>query len=205
MIFDVLTFILVTISVVSFFTEGGEGNMTSGGTSCFRYFTIDSNILAALCCLLHAAFTLRFVLFDKPVPSFVSVLKFAGTAAVTLTFLTVVLFLGPIMGYGMMFAGVVLFLHLICPVLCFVSFCFFDEKQKMPPRFDLIGVIPAFVYGTLYMTMVIFVGQSAGGWEDFYHFNIGGFWYLTFVVMMIATYLISFAILKLQKLSSRKK
>ncbi len=205
MIFDILTVIFVTISIVSFFTVGGEGNMTVQNAVCFRYFTIDSNVFAAVCCLVHLIYNLRFVLFDKPIPSAVSTLKFSGSAAVFLTFMTVILFLGPTIGYDLMFAGVVLYLHLICPLLCFFSFCFLDEKTDFPRFTEFFGVAPAFVYGCLYMTMVVFVGELAGGWEDFYGFNIGGFWYIAFLVMMLATYGFSLGILKLQKLSFAKK
>ena len=44
------------------------------------------------------------------------------------------------------------------------------------------------------MTMVVFIGASRGGWVDFYGFNIGGKWYLSFAVMLIATLLLSFGL-----------
>jgi len=39
----------------------------------------------------------------------------------------------------------------------------------------------------LYVTMVIFIGEKNGGWYDFYGFNIGGFWYLSCMVIILAT------------------
>ena len=44
---NLLLVVLVVYSVARFFSASGDGNMEVTGALCFRYFTIDSNILAA--------------------------------------------------------------------------------------------------------------------------------------------------------------
>ena len=45
----------------------------------------------------------------------------------------------------------------------------------------------AVIDGIVYVTMVVCRGEKNGGWTDFYSFNIGGFWYLSCVVIILAT------------------
>lgn len=180
---NALSVVLVIWAVSRFFTVGGEGNMTVRGTLCFRYFTIDSNVLAALC----SAAMLVYQIKGKGTARWALIAKFVGTAAVGVTFFTVILFLGPLMGYRAMFAGNNLYLHLVVPVLEMASFCLWEHNRPLRFRESLWGVLPTLIYGAVYFTMVIVIGQENGGWNDFYGFNRGGFWYVSCVVMLAAT------------------
>lgn len=201
LICNVLVIVLVAFSVVSFFFRTGDGNMAVAGTRCFRFFTIDSNILCALTCALVLPFNVRGLRAGETViPTWVLTCKFIGTTAVTLTFLVVMGFLGPILGYGAMFSGNNLFLHGICPILAMVSFLF-AEGGALRFRTVWLALLPTLVYGLVYMTMVVIVGESAGGWPDFYMFNATGMWPLTFVALMLVT----FAIAALLRLPHREK
>lgn len=188
---DILLSVLVIISIVSFFTDGGQGNMAVRGTRCFKYFTIDSNILAAAVCLLTVPYTLRGMKEGAELPDWVLTCKFVGTSAVTLTLLVVVLYLGPTMGYGAMFAGKNLFLHLVCPLLAIVSYVFFERGRGEKKQRSLPGIIPTFIYANVYLVMVIVVGVTNGGWADFYGFNLGGMWPLFYVGLNAFSYGIS--------------
>ena len=178
--------VLVLISILWFFSEDGAGNMARSGTGCFVYFTNDSNILASLFCLLLVPFNIKALKSGKDeIPQWALLLKFVGTVAVTLTFLVVVFFLGPTQGYALMFSGVCMELHLICPLLCIFSFCFFERGLCLSKKQSWWGVVPTLIYGTLYLVMVVFLKR----WEDFYGFNIGGLWYVSYVVLPAVTYL----------------
>lgn len=195
LILNILMIVLVAISVVGFFTneglESGAGNMTSGGAACFNYFTIDSNILAALCSLVIIPFNIKSLKSGtNEIPRFALLLKFVGTTAVTVTLMVVVFFLGPIMGYGTMFIGNCFFLHLLCPLIAIASLCFFEQGISISKKQTLLGVIPTLIYGTVYLINVIFTKV----WDDFYHFNIGDRWYLSYIVMMLVTYLLALAL-----------
>lgn len=180
---NALSVILVCYAVSLFFTVGGEGNMRVWNHHCFVFFTVDSNILAALTSILMLVYQIR----GKGIPQWALIAKFVGTTAVGVTFFTVVFFLGPMTSYGEMFAGSGLYLHLIVPLLEMISFCLLERNRPLSFKESLWGLLPTFLYGTLYLVMVIVIGQENGGWNDFYGFNIGGFWYVSYLVMHAAT------------------
>ena len=88
LILNLLNFVLVLISILWFFgVDGrlaGSGNMRTGGASCFRFFTNDSNILCALVSLAMIPFNIRSIRTGRSsVPRAMTILKFIGTVAVT--------------------------------------------------------------------------------------------------------------------------
>ena len=154
----------------------------------FRYFTTLSNMLcafAALAVLLHSGGALPF---------WVLLLKYTGTAAVTVTMLTVFIFLGPISHkWKDLLVGPELVLHLINPLLAIVSFVFF-EKTELPVWTIAAGVAPVLLYGILYGIKVLGVREERR-WNDIYGFNRGGRWKVSFVMMLAAAAVISTVLL----------
>ncbi len=176
--------IMTAFSVGSFFTTGGRGNMEVAGFKAFRYYTVDSNVFCAIGCLLLGISSLAGLLRKKTtLPKWAVVLKFAGVNTVMITFWTVIVFLGPQMGFGMMYEGASLYLHGIVPVAAVLSLMLLERGQKMTVPEALLALLPTLVYGTVYFIMVAGIGKANGGWEDFYLFNRGGLWYVTFLVM----------------------
>lgn len=149
-----------------------------------RYFTALSNLLCAAAALIVALCRL-----SGDLPYAVGVLKYVGTAAVSVTFLTVVFFLGPTLGYKLMFSGPDLWLHLVCPALAILSYALWD-KPDMPLRAVLLGFLPVPIYSAMYIYRVLFAPE-ARRWKDFYGFNRGGKWPLSLVIMALASLLIS--------------
>lgn len=188
---NALNFALVLISILWFFSGAGStggGNMRTGGTGCFRFFTNDSNILCALVSLAMIPFNIRSIRTGKPsIPRSMTILKYIGTAAVTLTMAVVVVFLGPTQGYGKMYSDVCLELHLICPLLAIISFCFFERTNSLTRRDALFALLPTFLYGTTYLILVVFAGK----WPDFYGFNIGGYWPVAYIALHLFTFLLA--------------
>ena len=83
------------------------------------------------------------------IPWIIWMLKYMGTVSVTVTLMTVLLFLGPTMGgYKELMAGANLYLHLIGPILAIISFCF-CEKGNMDIPTALWGLVPVMAYGLL--------------------------------------------------------
>lgn len=218
---NAVVILLVAFSVVSFFFRTGDGNMAVMGVYCFRFFTIDSNILCALTCVFVIPFNIRGLKSGRvqasygefnakdpagreaAIPKWVLICKFIGTAAVSLTFLVVMCFLGPILGYDAMFSGNNLFMHGICPILAIASFMF-AERGALRFRCTWLALLPTLIYGLLYMTMVVIVGVDNGGWPDFYMFNATGMWPLTFVTLMAASFVIA-VLLRLPHRAGRNK
>ena len=195
---DVINVILIILSAI-FGVFSGDGALWRAGFGRFIYFTVDSNLLAALALAIAVPFKIRRMRKGIPLPTAVTVLCFTGASAVTVTFLTVVVFLGPLYGYGSMYAGNNLLLHMICPLLTVASFIFdCGGEKRLDPRLTPAGVLPTLIYGAVYFIMVIVIGQKNGGWADFYGFNIGGRWYISIVVMLAATYAASLLLWALQ-------
>lgn len=183
--------ILITIStigiVISYFC-GNDGKYHILPHLRFCLFTTDSNILCMLSAVIMGWFEIRYLRTGRPVPEFAVVLKLVGTTAVALTFTVVVLFLGPMMGFvEMVFGGTSLYMHFLGPIFAFVSFCFLESSHRIKKKHLIPAIIPTVIYGIVYITMVILIGEENGGWADFYSFNIGGFWYLSCAVIILAT------------------
>ena len=209
LLLNLANFALVTYAVASFFFLLPEAALQRRGSAAFIYFTTDSNILAALASLFVLPFAFRGVKTGSfRIPMGVLLFKYTGTTAVAVTFLTVLLFLGPLYGYPSMYVGANLHLHLICPLFAFFSFLLEkkrgEEGEPVSIRFPetLFGLLPTVIYGAVYYVMVVRLGPEKGGWYDFYGFNRGGLWYLSMGIMFLATWLIA---LGLRALYNRKK
>ena len=159
------------------------------GTWAFRYFTVLSNVFCAITCLL---------MFVSGGAGWAWTLKYIGTAAVTVTLLTVFVFLGPTMGYASLLGGWDIFWHLINPVLAILSFVIW-ERRGMRFGFALLGMLPVILYGVVYLYQVVVIPEEKG-WEDFYGFNKGGHWKVSFTAMVLGTFVISMAFMFLQNL-----
>jgi len=200
-ILNLAVLLLVIYSVAKFFFASGDGNMEDTGAVCFRYFTIDSNILAAIASGLLLPYEFKRVAGkNENIPTGLSVLKLAGTVAVAITFFVVMVFLGPTIGYGKMFEGANIFLHAICPVFAIVSFVFFDGGNEITRKHGLPALLPVVIYGLLYLVMVIIITESCGGWPDFYGFNMGGLWPVSLIAMLLINVLF---VMLLRKLRNR--
>ena len=181
-----LTVVIWTaVCVRRFYTRGGEGNMKVRREKCFQYFTVDSNILAAIAALALLPSLARMCLGGEgELPMALRVLKFTGTSAVTVTMLTVLFFLGPTQGYKRMLSGDNLYMHLIGPVLSVGSLCFLEKGAPLPTWVIWFGVLPTVIYGCVYLVLVI----PTKKWEDFYGFNHGGLWYVSMAVMFAGSW-----------------
>ena len=149
-----------------------------------RFFTVQSNLLCTLASVIVAACRL-----SDAVPEAVLVLKFIGTVAVAVTLLTVMVFLGPTLGYGKLLTGPDLFLHLVCPLLALISYFVWD-KPAAPWTVVLLGVLPVVLYAALYLYKVLLAPEEKR-WDDFYGFNRGGKWPVSLAAMLLGTLLIS--------------
>ena len=163
----------------------------------FRFFTCLSNIWCSLTALLMAAAGIA-----GNVPEWVWILKYTGTAGVTVTMLTVFLFLAPSVGkdwYGVLLKGSGnLFMHLLTPLMALVSFCVF-ERRGMTFAQSLFGLLPVALYGPLYLYQILYAPEGKR-WEDFYGFNKSGKWPVSFAAMLAGTFLMCMGLMALQNL-----
>lgn len=185
-------FVTAAIAVICFRKDGKWS--PAQGKRAFRFFTLQSNALCAAASLLTAAAGL-----SGAVPNWIWTLKYIGTAAVTVTMLTVFFFLAPSVGKDwaqVLLKGIDLFLHLITPLLALCTFCLL-EKRGMTFAQSLAGLLPVALYGPFYLYKIRFAPEEKR-WEDFYGFNKTGKWPVSFAAMLTGTFLICLGIMALQ-------
>lgn len=174
---------------------GINGNLTPQTNNFLWFFTVDSNILLA-------AVSLAMIVFEslilskklKDIPHWLIVLKYVAVSATTLTLMTVILYLSPLLGanFWKLFLNNNLFFHLVSPVLGLVSLIFFENKDKLNWKVSFLSLIPMGLYGIFYITNVythLKDGQVDPKY-DFYYFASNGV-FMTIVmifVMMAITY-----------------
>lgn len=169
---NIIIIVTTTILVIRFFREDGKWSPTRGRRA-FRYFTTQSNVLCAVSALAMCLF---------PEADWAYYLKVIGTVAVTVTMLTVLIFLGRLYGYKPLLSGSDLFMHLITPLLAIVSLCVF-ERRGISFLGSFIGVIPVALYAPLYLYNVVYAPEEKR-WEDFYGFNRDGKWPVAYALMV---------------------
>ena len=184
MILDLLTntflFVYTIIAVIACFRHEGHWDL-SAGLKALRYFTILSNLFCAVASLL------LLLVRTQHGPAFVPwLLKYVAVCSVTVTFLTVMVFLGPSFGYKAMLAGRDLFLHLCGPLLALISFCFMEREYELSFFLSLLGILPVIVYGFVYLYEVVIIRQ----WDDFYGYNKNGKWPVSMAAMFIGGFLV---------------
>ena len=192
---NTLIALLTLLIVVSFFRKDGQW-VPERGKFALRFFTTLSNMLCAAASLLTA-----LAINAGGIPEWIWMLKYIGTAAVTVTMLTVLFFLAPSFGKGalkVLLSGTDLFMHLITPLLALVSFCVF-EKRGMTFCQSLWGMLPVVLYGPVYLYKIMFALPEKR-WDDFYGFNKQGKWPVAFAGMVLGTFLICMGIMALQNL-----
>lgn len=156
---------LVIISVYTMFTSS-DGILTGSKFKGLKYFTVQSNIFIGI----SSFISLYYLIFKKDrYPTWVVVLKLIATTCLTLTFLTVLGYLAPLMGFNMVFLGANLYMHLIIPVTAILAFIFLEPKVELKFKWNFFSIIPSGTYGIIYLILL-------ASFNDYG--NINGFdWY----------------------------
>ncbi len=150
----------------------GGGTLSSAGLSSLKYFTVLSNLLEGFACL-YWLLIRRKAAGDPGQRS--ETLKFVSTVAVSITFLVVMTFLGPLYGYPFMFEGSNLWMHLVVPVAAILE-QFFLAKGPFGRKDNLLAAVPVLLYGAGYLGNILLNG--VGEWpdtNDWYSFMMWGY------------------------------
>jgi len=178
------------------FSRGTEA-LTAMGLYSLKFFTVLSNLFLGIASLIYVVCLLRQLRAGCTVPLWAHRLKFMATVAVAVTFMTVMLFLGPLFGFASMFAGANLWFHLVLPVLAIVEFAFLDIERPLAFKDTLLGVVPTLLYGIFYCGNILINGVGQGRTSnDWYGFAMWGVQFMPVVlaVMLLATWLFAVAI-----------
>ena len=193
--------IFITVSVCFvmglFNTSKTETGRILSGWTIIRFFTVQSNVMMGLICLIYAIFETR-VLTGKlnEMPKALYVLKHVFTVGVTVTFITVAAYLSPInkAGYFALFEGSNFFFHFLIPVISLLLLVFCDGED-MPFSYSFFGLIPFLCYGVFYLiNAFIHIENGVISPEyDWYYLLQGGpvMCAISITVMTMMTFLIS--------------
>ena len=189
-ILNLCILILTLFSIISMmagfnFMDDTSWEFSAANFAAFRYFTVDSNVLAGIIALVYLVYIMR----NKQtisIPKWLTLLKLAATTGVTLTMMVTVCFLAPTSsrGYFALFKNSNLFLHFVIPVLCIVSFIFFERPTvKISFPLTLTGIIPMFVYSVYYTAnILIHLGNgqplSKYDWYGFLGGKLSNIWFV---------------------------
>jgi len=159
-----------TVWILSFFFWR-DSALGGSGWADLKYFTVQSNLLVGVVAVLWVV----VYVIKRETPLWLSVLRYVAASAVFVTFSVVVLFLGPMYGYGRMYYGANLFFHLIIPLVAVAESALFGEEISFKQSF--FAMIPPVVYGIGYVTNCIVNG--VGTWDtvrnDWYSFLEWGY------------------------------
>ena len=135
----IINVIIVVLEIIAFIHD-----CTAFGTSMFKWYTIDSNILQ----LIVSAFVVYFCVKGRDLPGIVTLLHFISAVGLTITFLIAAFVLAPEGGIRYYFiANVAPINHLIGPALSVISLLFLEKTEKQPLRIIVWPMAASLFYG----------------------------------------------------------
>ena len=209
---NVIIIVTVIFSTVSLFTGfkfmGQFGLFEPFGLKSFKYFTVDSNILAGIVSLIYIGFL--FVHSENKHLNYhwLYILKLSATTAVSLTMIITIFFLAPSAEHFYdLFLNSNLFMHLLTPILCIISFIFFEPFGKPAFSLTLTGLLPMLCYAAYYIPNIfIHLENGKTSYEyDWYGFLKGGLNTIWFVMLILfsLTLIISISLWALNKKNAK--
>lgn len=152
-----------------------EGLLQAKGISAFKYFTVQSNVfggIMAVVWLISLAVSVRKE--RSAVPRAVSLLKYTAAVCLGLTFVTVMVFLGPLYGYIAMLRKANLWFHLIIPLTAMSEFVIFN-RERISLKNCAASMIPMLAYAMGYLIYNLIKGRSDDPFRyDWYGFLLWG-------------------------------
>lgn len=182
-------------------THGAEPILETTKLGMFKFFTVDSNIFMGIISLIFVIKEIK----NKEITKTMYKLKLMATTAVSLTFIVVFTYLGPISKDGIisLLQNSNLFFHLVIPVLSIITFTLFEKTNKLKFKDTLYGIIPTIIYATLYLINIIIHMENGkvSPVYDWYWFVQNGVKTAIIVAPMIIiiSYIISLILWKLNR------
>lgn len=202
-----LIIVLLTIfaSIIMFtgikITHGVEPILETTKLGMFKFFTVQSNMFMGIMSLVFFIKEIR----NKEITKNMYRLKLMSTTAVSLTFIMVFTYLGPISKDGVisLLQNSNIFFHLVIPVLSIITLTLFERTDKLEFKDTLYGLIPTFLYSTMYITNVLIHTENGkvSPKYDFYWLVQNGIqsYIIAGILIPLLTYIISLALWKLNK------
>ena len=137
---------------------------TASNMEAFKYFTVDSNVLAGITALLYLIIEASGKELSSRTATFLHCLRLAAATGVALTMLVTAFFLIPQFGehWYILYIDNNFFFHLTIPLLCVITYIFFEPGAKtLTLKQSLTGTIPLLTYAVFY-SINVFVHLGNG-------------------------------------------
>lgn len=137
---------------------------TAANLEAFKYFTVDSNVLAGITALIYLIIEAKGKELSTRAATFLHCLRLAAAAGVALTMLVTAFFLIPQFGkdWYILYIDNNFFFHLTIPLLCVIDYIFFEPGAKsLTLKQSVSGIIPMMVYAVFYtINIIIHLGNG---------------------------------------------
>ena len=137
---------------------------TAANLEAFKYFTVDSNVLAGITALIYLIIEAKGQELSARAATFLHCLRLAAAAGVALTMLVTAFFLIPQFGkdWYILYIDNNFFFHLTIPLLCVIDYIFFEPGAKsLTLKQSVSGIIPMMVYAVFYtINIIIHLGNG---------------------------------------------
>jgi hypothetical protein len=190
---NIVIFLCLVVSIILIFIYSGKGEqaLVANGFESFKFFTVLSNVFMGITAFISLLYT------KKEAPTWLLILKYLATCTVTLTLLTVMLYLGPVYGYIILLQYANAFMHLIIPVLAIFHLILLEPKlEQYKYIYVIYSVIPMLLYGIAYMINVTAnngYGNVKYDWYFFCQWGLG-IGVVAFLAMIVFAFLIGLAL-----------
>ncbi len=168
-ILNLLAFLLTVVGTVVM-VKGIDADkyLAGNGWGSLKFFTVQSNLIYGAYAGIFAVCELVCGSADK-VPQIMYLLKYIFTVGVTITMLTVLLYLAPVVekSYPALFKGANLYFHLLVPLLGVISFCFLEKAGELSIPQTFLGLIPFAAYGAWYTVNVLTHAEDGKASRDY--------------------------------------
>ncbi len=200
----IITVFVFIGAYLTFFVHDDSSMLITDGIENLKYYTVLSNILAGIVAFISVIQHVQKKRKKQSVRHFLAYARMVSATAVTVTFLTIGLFLGPLYGYSKMYRNANFFFHLVVPLLVVVDLVFFEDEKEYPFGATLAAAAFTFAYGVFYLVNIFING--IGKWpesNDWYGFLNWGFG--VGVVIFAFVTIFSFAISLLLRFIVKRK
>ena len=156
---DILIVLLVLTGVFfSLFVHDNKALLTTSGLKNFKYYTVLSNVFAGIVSLIS------LIVSNEKKKNMITVLRLTAASMVTITFLTIALFLGPLYGMARMYRNANFFFHLVVPVITVINYLCIADNVAVKLKATFMSAALTFLYGFVYLMNCIING--IGEWPD---------------------------------------
>ncbi len=141
----ILNILIIIFELIGLIMAAADGRLQ------LIYYTEDSNLLALISSTIYVIW---YFLKSEKLKKVLHLLKYTTVTSLFLTFLVVLFILPNIMEGSLIYfltGEEFIFHHTICPIICIVSFVFFEKYEK----FSIKDILRAFIFPIIYTSFIM--------------------------------------------------